>query len=242
MFNLMHQGLTTTPFETNGHVQGQVKTFLQRFDAVFTLNQDLLLEKHYQPGIELVGDRKFNGAYSPHIRLMHPPVGYDPDPVKSPRVPTDEATFQVTPRTQPYFKLHGSMNWFDKAGGRLLVMGGNKTAAISSNPLLKWYADQFDEYLHRPDTRLMIIGYGFGDEHINQALLRAAAKGLKIFIVDPRGGDILDRRAKFGIPGPPTGLMEMQPNIIGASRRPLTATFGGDDVEHARLMRFFEQK
>jgi len=34
----------------------------------------------------------------------------------------------------------------------------------------------------------MIIGYGFNDEHINEEIGAAVEKGLKIFIVDPRGG------------------------------------------------------
>jgi hypothetical protein len=87
----------------------------------------------------------------------------------------------------------------------------------------------------------MIIGYGFGDDHINKALLNAVRAGLQIFIIDPRGVDILDRRPKTGILGTPTELMEMQPNMIGASRRSLRGTFGGDDVEHARVMKFFDR-
>ncbi len=243
MFNLMDQGLSRVAFERNGNVQLQVKTFLHKFDAIFTLNQDLLLERHYHRGIELVGDRRFDAAYSPSLHT--PGTGspyYDPDyEIKRPRVPVEDLGFSVPPRCQPYFKLHGSMNWFDKAGGRLLVMGGNKPGAISASPLLKWYAEQFDHYLQRPDARLMIIGYGFRDDHINQALLHATEKhGLKIFIIDPAGVDILDRRPK-GIPGPPTPLMAMQPQVIGASRRRLLDTFGGDDVEHARVMKFFDR-
>lgn len=32
---------------------------------------------------------------------------------------------------------------------------------------------------------------------------------------------------------------ELAPQIIGASRRPLTTTFGADRIEHAKLQSFF---
>jgi hypothetical protein len=243
MFKLMEKGLAAVPFERNRHVDEKVATFLQKFDAIFTLNQDLLLERYYHKGIELVGDRRFNGAGSPCLKIRGgTPSGHDPDyTITAERVAVDSHGFSVPARYQPYFKLHGSMNWIDAKGGRLLVMGGNKTSAIGSSPLLNWYAEQFVQHLHQRDARLMIIGYGFGDEHINQVLLQAAKAGLKIFLIDPLGVDMLDRRSKLGIPGPPTELMGLQPNIIGASRRDLLSTFGGDSVEHVRVMQFFNR-
>ena len=48
MFNAMGQGFTerkSLEFQTDLHYQ--VKTFLLRFDAIFTLNQDTLLELNY---------------------------------------------------------------------------------------------------------------------------------------------------------------------------------------------------
>jgi hypothetical protein len=243
MFEFMDQGFRNMPFEWNGHVEFQVTTFLQRFDAIFTLNQDLLLERCYQRGINSVGDRRFAYAISPGLRMLGTgPSGYDPDyEVTRARAPVEDITFSVPSDCQPYFKLHGSMSWFDRIGGRLLVMGGNKTATIGASPLLNWYAQQFEYYLRLPNTRLMIVGYGFRDEHINAALQAAVKAGLQIFIIDPKGVDILDQRPKTGIIGPPTGLMDIQPNVIGASRRSLRGTFGGDNVEHARVMRFFDR-
>src|SRR6266498_5458210 len=45
--------------------------FLARFDAIFTLNQDLLLELHYN--IELHEPRRWNGHHFPGIQ---PPAGW----------------------------------------------------------------------------------------------------------------------------------------------------------------------
>ena len=38
--------------------------------------------------------------------------------------------------------------------------------------------------LSAPDTHLMVIGYSFGDPHINDAIHTAATKGLKLFIIN----------------------------------------------------------
>jgi hypothetical protein len=69
----------------------------------------------------------------------------------------------IEPRLQPYFKLHGSMNWRNPSGGHLLVMGGNKPTTIQRHPILMWYAQKFVEQLSMPGARLMVIGYGFRD-------------------------------------------------------------------------------
>jgi hypothetical protein len=46
-------------------------------------------------------------------------------------------------------------------------LGRNKVGLIRSNAILRWNYERFEEYLGRPDTRLMAIGYGFADDHIN---------------------------------------------------------------------------
>src|SRR5260370_13898779 len=90
----------------------------------------------------------------------------------------DPKRFAVDKDMQPYFKLHGSSNWFDTINGRdVMVLGGNKSATIEGHPILKWNHEQFKAYLSRPDTRLMVIGYSFGDAHINHAIDEAAKLG-----------------------------------------------------------------
>jgi hypothetical protein len=96
--------------------------------------------------------------------------------------------------------------------------------------------------LSQPDTHLMVIGYGFGDPHINSAIQIAATKGLRIFIVDALGVDVIDKRnTRAQIPEPVTDLMQaLMPTIIGASRRPLNEIINSDPVENEKVMRFFE--
>jgi hypothetical protein len=65
---------------------------------------------------------------------------------------------------------------------------------------------------------------------------------LKIFIVDPLGVDVFDKREKEAlIRQRPTNLMEaLRPRVIGASRRPLLATLGHDRLELGKVRKFFK--
>jgi hypothetical protein len=55
----------------------------------------------------------------------------------------------------------------------MLILGGDKLSLIDRHPLLKWYREQFKAYMSKPDTRLMVIGYGIGDWHINEMIYQA---------------------------------------------------------------------
>jgi len=241
MFTSMDEGLKSAAFEFNNDLKFSVGAFLARFDAIFSLNLDLLLERRYLPGVNLIHPGKWDGAYSPGIGGPIPGFNYDAESLISAQRRTLPAEFALRPRIQPYFKLHGSQNWIDDAGGRMLIMGGNKAAAIGSHPILKCYAEKFDEYLNRGDTKLMVIGYGFGDPHINEALKKAVANELRIFIIDPAGTDVLETRRRAALGHLTDDLMDaLQLTICGASRRALRTTFGGDAVEHSRVMEFFK--
>jgi hypothetical protein len=152
----------------------------------------------------------------------------------------DENSFEVSPRCQPYFKLHGSSNWIDSSSQELIVLGGNKASIIDRYPILKWNHSQFREHLSRSDTRLMVIGYSFGDDHINTAISDAAAgTNLGIFVIDPLGVDVIDKNRDAVIHAPDQLASELWPRVIGSSRRSLREIFGTDRVEHSKVMRFF---
>ena len=108
-----------------------------------------------------------------------------------------EEPFQSNPIMQPYYKLHGSSGWLLTDGGKpLLVIGRGKTGAIAERPILRWTYEQFEQYLQPDDTRLMVIGYGFGDDHINQSLVDAhrAGKLKMIYLVQPSGKAIISSK------------------------------------------------
>lgn len=217
----------------------RLQRFLSRFDAIFTLNQDTLLETFYAGPVRW--SERWYGSYLPYMKLITEPAQPYNFMLREPMMQDSE--FITRENYQPIFKLHGSNNWFaERHGERLLVMGGNKTVTIGTFHVLARYQNEFQAMLSEPDTHLMVIGYGFGDPHINSAIENAANDGLRIFIVDTLGVDVIDKRnARAQIPEPVTSLMHtLMPRIIGASRRPLTEIIDSDPAENEKVMRFFE--
>jgi SIR2-like domain len=239
MFNAMTQGFMQRQFDfLQGDVRRTVKRFLVQFDAIFTLNQDTLLEQHY---LDQVVSEKWNGVIIPGVKPLGSATAVPIQFVKIAPQQPDADNFKLPPRIQPYIKLHGSCNWNDgTSGGRILIMGGQKAISIDQFPILTWYHQQFREFLLRPDARLMVIGCSFSDAHINTVIGDGVDKGLKLFIIDPLGVDVLDKRQKEPVGRVRDEYMDkLTPNIIGASRRPLTSIFFEDVVEHGRVMKFF---
>ena len=74
-------------------------------------------------------------------------------------------------------------------------MGGNKPTTMQRYPILTWYAEKFAEAVSKPNARLMIIGYGFRDDHINRMICEVEKGGntLSMFIVHPDGREILKK-------------------------------------------------
>lgn len=223
-----------TEFDIGRFVGSRVTDFLIGFDAIFSLNQDILLERHHISvgNVALAaGDRWSGGACLPGVRAAGLP--YFDHAGWLDRKWTVTPPFEVPRRSQPVFNLHGAANWIDQGGANLLIIGGGKEEAIRANPLLSWNLDQFRAALTSPDTRLMIIGYGFQDAHVNNLLEEGIAAGLKLFIVDPVGVELIDRAQ--GLAAPETMLQSVQ----GVSRRALRTTFGEDQAEREKLMGFF---
>ncbi len=154
----------------------------------FTLNQDWLIERlwhdnaiefHHRafvPGVHVWGE-----CYKTDRRDM-----FD---VKDFRRAPDSGQWPPNLRqNQNYIKLHGSFEWRSADGSNVLVMGGGKSGQIRRFPLLVTFFDVFRRVCETPDTRLMIIGYGFGDPHVNELLATASQKRSGdppwIFVID----------------------------------------------------------
>jgi hypothetical protein len=243
VFADMNRHLASASFNFSSDRKFTMIEFLALFDAIFTLNQDLLLEAHYHRdpnNLSLTQSRRWLGPDLPATEVIPDPARaglFDPLAVRR-RPKTSPQTTAIDPQYQPYFKLHGSMNWQDPNGGRLLVMGGNKPTTMQRHPVLMWYAAKFTEYLSRPRARLMVIGYGFRDNHINQMIHEAWLRGgktMSIFIVHPDGREILKKinptYGKMYLAGP------LEEIAVFDSTRPLPTTFGGSDPgEHDLLV------
>ncbi len=233
VFEASNAALQKGRFEFSQERRFSVSEFLARFDAIFGLNQDLLLELHYGEQVLLANPNRWGGLQWPGMRPVR-------DPQRGTRTWAPAPPFTVHSRLQPYFKLHGSSDWHTDDGRDLLVMGGNKQFNIRQFPVLRWYYDQFKSYLSRPDTRLMVIGYSFSDEHINDAIIEARRSGglTGMFLVDPAGRDVLN--AKGGSPVSRREGLEEIPSL-GGSTRLISATFAGDEFEHGKFVEFFRR-
>jgi hypothetical protein len=108
-----------------------VNDFLAGFDAIFTLNQDLLMEHLYQSDhLSMLSQQR--DWYMPGTEPTKEPPGTAIRDVTEwrPMNPDDLSKFTVDANRQPYFKLHGSSNWIDRSGRQPMpVIGGNKPEA-----------------------------------------------------------------------------------------------------------------
>jgi SIR2-like domain len=246
MFDDMNQGyMNRTDLEfSRADASRMVQRFLMRFDAIFTLNQDILLEHFY------CSDKGVQSQVRPEIPGMrktpHPEPIYSESLSRATWLPRPKSEFRISPGCQQYIKLHGSANWHADDGKRVMILGGAKQQEIGHIPILQWYLQQFEEHLVQPNARLMVIGYGFRDEHVNAVIDRAAARGLKMFVIDPRGAriahEINQARKKGHIGADDTPLEQLlQRSLIGGSQRSLRAIFTDDETEHSKIMRFFSR-
>ncbi len=223
LFARLNKTFLTQAFEFNNDLHFSVKRFLARFDAIFSLNQDLLLEIHY---IQTFGQQgKWSGVTLPGMQWAPPPGHVGPvDLTMATWTPTPNPTHNLF---QPLYKLHGSSNWRTEAGEQLLIMGNAKTGAIQRFPVLRSYHHEFAARLGERDSKLMVIGYSFQDEHINAVIERASTKhGLRTYLVNPSGRAVLrDPKLAGASIYVPRGIEDIK--LIGEMRRPLSAVFGG---------------
>lgn len=248
MFDDMNAGyFARAGFEFQNH-EPQVCTFLSRFDAIFTLNQDVLLEHFYvdQFNVALSRGRRWDGAQIPGMRRTRPaePI-HDASWARSTWVPLPDGEYRIEERCQPLIKIHGSSNWRDVAGGPLMVIGGEKASQIGLHGVLARNAAEFEGRLLAGDTRLMVIGYGFRDRHINDIIIRGVReRGLRFFVVGPDGAGLARKLNPTSQPQFIYVKNELEETfdagLIGASSRPLSGTFGGDGAEERKLECFFE--
>ena len=165
---------------------------MSQINFFFTLNQDIFIER-------LISDTKKS--------IMWPGIGnrfFNPNSLESKsslansnfiNVPASDkfdATKHATdlPNNEcNYIKLHGSFGWKSSDPDRSdkLVIGRNKETQIADEPLLKWYLDLFEQVLLQGGIKLLIIGYGFRDGHINEVIVKAIEQepSLRLYIISP---------------------------------------------------------
>ena len=131
-------------------------------------------------------------------------------------------------------KLHGSFNWRTMDGRNSMVVGTGKEDQINAYPLLSWYWDIFKSVLSAGNVRLLIVGYGFGDDHVNATIADAVEHhGLRVFIWDIslHLSDLV-RKAPHG-----TSIWK---GLLSTSTRPLIKVFPGNQgvtEEYQRILK-----
>jgi hypothetical protein len=215
-----------TNFEFSESVDRWVEMYLAQFDAIFTLNQDLLLELRY--GRNLSGRSRWRACVFPGAPLpsdWHDPLTSIEKKCRNTVVVTSPG--RADDHHQPIFKLHGSVNWRTKAGDPVIVIGTGKEDAINGSDILTAYQNQFRQCLREGDTRLMVMGYSFSDDHINKLLLEGADHGLKMFLVNPAGVDAFTGPKGGRVPRDNPLLSKI--HLVGVCTRPLATIFGDED-------------
>jgi hypothetical protein len=248
MFDDMNAGyFDRLQFEFQNH-EPLIRTFFTRFDAIFTLNQDVLLEHFYkdQFDVALSNARRWNGLQIPGMTRVRPSEAlHDKSWARAVWVPLPDGEYHIEPTAQPLIKIHGSSNWRSAEGSTLLIIGGDKSSQMRVHPVLTRNAAEFESRLLAGDTRLMVIGYGFRDDHITDVIKRGVRqRGLRFFIVDPEGPGLARKLNLSSRPGNIYAKGDLEDvfdaGLMGASSRPLSGTFGGDTAEYRKLARFFD--
>jgi hypothetical protein len=168
MFNEMNrafEGVSFEPQTQQNHMkQYSVGPFMDHFDAIFTLNQDLLLESHYLDSnsdfwmSQPLGWTRWKGGYTPGIKPFNT-ISRGDDPATPTlarmQMPDARANFRerrgVQPyyNVQPYYKLHGSINWYADGDGQTRLLVATKQSksintrcslGIISNSMNTWRA------------------------------------------------------------------------------------------------------
>jgi hypothetical protein len=178
---------------------------------VFSLNQDLLLERIYGT---IVTRQKLVLPGATWQEAPHAfPMEAWPIPVATPVNPAVSEPQLL--RNFNLIKLHGSINWRTADGSSAIVIGRRKPLTIARSPLIEWYHRVFAHVLATGDVRLMVIGYGWGDEHINDPIADAVRDHhLQIYSWNPASPkDMLNVKHRGD---------EIRQGIMGFTLRPMT--------------------
>jgi hypothetical protein len=244
MFNLMNDsfGEGEILFEPYGDSIPTIVNFISQFEVIYTLNQDLLLEKRYckfkrdssrggPAGLVCIPGmmaKEHDADHNPNYAGKWKPSGGD---------------FQLGVGCQSLVKLHGSSNFFEEHE-ELMILGSSKKKMINKSPILSKYIDFFSESLSKDNSKFVIIGYSFKDSHINDVIFNSCIiHNPEFFIIDPHGLDLLEDNG-FNNTSIDTSSNKqiILSKFVGGSRRTLKEIFihPGDRIEYRKIQRFID--
>ncbi len=181
---------------------GQLKTLINCFSGdrqagtrghFFTLNQDVFVERW------LAGDTQLAIPGFDHSVSTGKGAWALPPTDQHPKIPEDLTNLKKKDQNLSasshfqYLKLHGSFDWRTPEGEAAAIIGRGKLEQVEKFPLLKFYYEKFQTVLSGCN-RLLVIGYGFGDRHINSVIANAK---LKCYVMYPHSlGHLKDKILK----------------------------------------------
>jgi hypothetical protein len=193
---------------------------------IFTVNYDLLLET----ALEEHGVPYFDGF------VGNLQARFRTDLVEAP--PGDPAGY-VASRFVRLWKLHGSVNWV-RSKDQIVRMGQpvkDLPAAIYPSdakyeesrrvPFLV-LQDRFRRALHQPETIVLVSGFSFTDDHLNEMLFDAAIRRERSEFVVFSHGDINDNLVKRATRTPNIQVAGRTEAVLGGVRGDWSAP--GNDI------------
>lgn len=164
---------------------------------IFTLNQDLFFERLFRnveyADLSIPGIDNESNWFTTYFKKPLEAFDYC-------KLPTENELSGKNILAEGNFfliKLHGSCNWVSFNGSEMMVIGRGKKSKIQKEPLLNVYFEIFNNVISKGRCRLFIIGYGFGDTHINEIISKAVTEhDLKIYVLSPESPEKLKKRLR----------------------------------------------
>ncbi len=198
---------------------------------IYTTNYDLIIEQALEYK-KLPYFDGFVGSINPFLI---------PEGIEAENIKNDQSSYI------PYswirlWKLHGSINWFlikDKEGNKRIVRCTNRELAEGDELMIYPSKQKYDEsrrlpflvfqdrmrkFLSNGETLLIVIGYSFGDDHLNEALFQALRANKRLAITALMYGDVVpgstkrttnEKVLKFGLDNPNFTIIGPDKGCIG---------------------------
>ena len=204
--NCKREILTACSFEKNDNALIGHKTFIHRLSRrrtrdsrlkLFTTNYDTSFEEAASSqGIVIIDGFSFTKP------RYYDPRFFDFDIVR--RLPNETSSDFFLEGVFQLYKLHGSVNWakkkqkiFEQEAAPenvcMIFPAKGKYQQSYIQPHLELMA-RFLSSLRKPNTCLMITGFGFNDDHLSEPIISAIETNpyLKVIIADPSAKNKLD--------------------------------------------------
>lgn len=184
---------------------------------IFTVNYDLL--------IETALERQRAPYFDGFVGNLH--ARFQPELVEE---WPNKTALHVSAAFARLWKLHGSLNWTwtDEVPKQIVrlgqpVSGGGAAAVYPSDTKYEEsrrvpfviLQDRFRRALHKPETILLVSGYSFSDQHLNELMFDAAARRQRSEIIAFCYGEIPEALEREAVRNPNLQAVSGTEAIIG---------------------------